>query len=255
MSQPITAIIVDDAAQARKLLRLMLAEHAPQVVVKGEAANVVEALQLAIAAQPDVVFLDIEMPGKSGLQLVEELQNACLQCDVIFTTAYNKYAVQAFRLSAVDYLLKPIDESQLIEAVEKVTGRKNAANGNERLGQLVENLKSGTQDTLSIPIINGYQFVSVGSIVSITADGSYVNIVLADGTTMVVSKNLKYFEQALEGFPQFVRVHRSYLINLQQIKRFERSGRGTIVMNDNSEIDLARDRRDGFFAALEQFKK
>lgn len=225
------------------------------MVVKGEAANVVEALQLAIAAQPDVVFLDIEMPGKSGLQLVEELQNACLQCDVIFTTAYNKYAVQAFRLSAVDYLLKPIDESQLIEAVEKVTGRKNAANGNERLGQLVENLKSGTQDTLSIPIINGYQFVSVGSIVSITADGSYVNIVLADGTTMVVSKNLKYFEQALEGFPQFVRVHRSYLINLQQIKRFERSGRGTIVMNDNSEIDLARDRRDGFFAALEQFKK
>jgi two-component system LytT family response regulator len=255
MSQPITAIIVDDAAQARKLLRLMLAEHAPQVVVKGEAANVVEALQLAIAAQPDVVFLDIEMPGKSGLQLVEELQNACLQCDVIFTTAYNKYAVQAFRLSAVDYLLKPIDESQLIEAVEKVTGRKNAANGNERLGQLLENLKLGTQDTLSIPIINGYQFVSVGSIISITADGSYVNIVLADGAMMVVSKNLKYFEQALEGFQQFVRVHRSYLINLQQMKRFERSGRGTIIMNDNSEIDLARERRDSFFAALELFRK
>ncbi len=255
MSQPITAIIVDDAAQARKLLRLMLAEHAPQVVVKGEAANVVEALQLAITAQPDVVFLDIEMPGKSGLQLAEELHKAALPCDVVFTTAYNKYAVQAFRLSAVDYLLKPIDESQLIEAVEKVTGRKNVANGNERLGQLVENLKSGTQDTLSIPIINGYQFVSVGSIISITADGSYVNIVLADGTTMVVSKNLKYFEQALEGFPQFVRVHRSYLINLQQMKRFERSGRGTIIMNDNSEIDLARERRDSFFAALEQFKK
>jgi two-component system LytT family response regulator len=255
MSQPITAIIVDDAAQARKLLRLMLAEHAPQVVVKGEAANVVEALQLAIAAQPDVVFLDIEMPGKSGLQLAEELHKAALPCDVVFTTAYNKYAVQAFRLSAVDYLLKPIDESQLIEAVEKVIGKKNTANGNQRLGYLVENLKPGNQDTLSIPIMNGYEFVNVGNIVSITADGSYANILLADGSNIVVSKNLKYFEQALEGFPQFVRVHRSYLINLQQIKRFERSGRGTIVMNDNSEIDLARDRRDGFFAALEQFKK
>jgi two-component system LytT family response regulator len=255
MSQAITAIIVDDAAQARKLLRLMLAEYAPQVLVKGEAANVAEALQLAITAQPDVVFLDIEMPGKSGLQLAEELHKAALPCDVVFTTAYNKYAVQAFRLSAIDYLLKPIDESQLIEAVEKVIVRKNAANGNKRLGYLVENLKPGNQDTLSISIMNGYEFVNVSNIVSITADGSYVNIMLADGNTMVVSKNLKYFEQALEGFPQFVRVHRSYLINLQQMKRFERSGRGIIIMNDNSEIDLARDRRDGFFVALEQFMK
>jgi two-component system LytT family response regulator len=255
MSQAITAIIVDDAAQARKLLRLMLAEYAPQVLVKGEAANVAEALQLAITAQPDVVFLDIEMPGKSGLQLAEELHKAALPCDVVFTTAYNKYAVQAFRLSAIDYLLKPIDESQLIEAVEKVIVRKNTANGNQRLGYLVENLKPGNQDTLSISIMNGYEFVNVGNIISITADGSYVNIMLADGNTMVVSKNLKYFEQALEGFPQFVRVHRSYLINLQQMKRFERSGRGIIIMNDNSEIDLARDRRDGFFVALEQFMK
>lgn len=255
MSQTITAIIVDDAAQARRLLRLMLAEHAPQVILKGEATNATEALELVKKEQPDVVFMDIEMPGKSGLQVVEELHNACLPCDVVFTTAYNKYAIQAFRLSAVDYLLKPIDESQLIEAVEKVQAKKTVNNSNRHLEQLVENMKAETPTTLSIPIVNGYEFVKLQNIISITADGSYVNIVLAEGAPIVVSKNLKYFEQALEGFSQFVRVHRSYLINLQQMKRFERSGRGTIIMNDDSEIDLARDRRDGFFAAMDAFTK
>lgn len=255
MSETITAIIVDDAAQARRLLKLMLAEHTPQVVLKGEASNAMEALELVKHQQPDVIFLDIEMPGKSGLQIVEELHKACLPCDVVFTTAYNKYAIQAFRLSAVDYLLKPIDEVQLVEAVQKVEAKKTIANSNRHLEQLVENLKTETPDTISIPIVNGYEFVKLKNIVSIKADGSYVNIILNNGAPIVVSKNLKYFEQALEGYDQFVRVHRSFLINLQQMKRFERSDRGTIIMNDDSEIDLARDRRDGFFAALEQFVK
>lgn len=255
MSDTITSIIVDDAAQARRLLKLMLAEHAPQVVLKGEASNAVEALQLVKQHQPDVVFLDIEMPGKSGLQVVEELHKACLPCDIVFTTAYNKYAIQAFRLSAVDYLLKPIDEKQLVEAVEKVQAKKRVASSNRHLEQLVENLKTETPDTISIPIVNGYEFVKLKDVVSIRADGSYVNIMLSTGVSVVVSKNLKYFEQVLEEYAQFVRVHRSYLVNLQQMKRFERSGRGTIIMNDGSEIDLARDRRDGFFAALEQFAK
>lgn len=255
MNETITAIIVDDALQARRLLKLMLAEHAPQVVLKAEASNASEALELVKEHQPDVIFLDIEMPGKSGLQVVEELHKACLPCDVVFTTAYNKYAIQAFRLSAVDYLLKPIDENQLIEAVQKVLAKKSITNSNRHLEQLVENLKTETPDTISIPIVNGYEFVKLQNIVSIKADGSYVNIILGNGAPIVVSKNLKYFEQALEGFGQFVRVHRSYLINLQQMKRFERSGRGTIIMNDGSEIDLARDRREVFFAALEQYVK
>lgn len=233
----------------------MLAEHAPQVSLLGEASNATEALEMVEKLQPDVIFLDIEMPGKSGLQVVEELHKACLPCDVVFTTAYNKYAIQAFRLSAVDYLLKPIDEVQLVEAVQKVQAKKAVNNSNRHLEQLVENLKTETPTTLSIPIVNGYEFVKLQDIICIKADGSYVNIVLGKGAPIVVSKNLKYFEQALEGFGQFVRVHRSYLINLQQMKRFERSGRGTIIMNDGSEIDLARDRRDGFFAAVEQFAK
>ncbi len=255
MSQNITAIIVDDAAPARRLLKLMLTEHAPQIYLLGEASNANQALDMVKQLQPDVVFLDVEMPGKSGLQVVEELHNACLPCDVVFTTAYNKYAIQAFRLSAVDYLLKPIDEVQLVEAVQKLMVKKAMNNTNMHLKQLVENLKTKTPTSISIPIVNGYEFVKLQNIISIKADGSYVNIILADGQPIVVSKNLKYFEQSLEGFGQFVRVHRSYIINLQQMKRFERSGRGTIVMNDDSEIDLARDRRDGFFAVLEQFAK
>lgn len=255
METKITAIIVDDAAQARRLLRLMLAEHCPQVDLLGDAANATEAMQLVVDKNPDLVFLDIEMPGKSGLQVVEELHKACAPCDIVFTTAYNKYALQAFRLSAVDYLLKPIDETQLVEAVQKVGQRKEAQRSNQRLEQLLQNLKAETPTTLSIPIVNGYEYVKLPEIVSIKADGSYVTITTVGGQSITVSKNLKYFDLALEGAPQFVRVHRSYLINLQQMKRFERSGRGTIIMNDDSEIDLARERRDVFFTALEGFSR
>lgn len=255
METAINAIIVDDASQARNLLRLMLAEYAPDVAILGEAANATEAIALVKSVAVDVIFLDIEMPGKSGLQVVGELHQACLPCDVIFTTAYNKYAIQAFRLSAVDYLLKPIDEKQLQEAVEKIREKKASQQNQQRLEQLIDNLQKETPTTLSLPIANGYEYVAIADIVCIKADGSYAQVFVLGKSPITISKNLKYFEQVLEGFGEFVRVHRSFLINMQQVKRFERSGRGTIIMADGQEVDLARERRDTFFKALEHFAK
>ena len=113
------AILIDDNSQARKLLRLMLLEYAQDVVVIGEAENAESGLRLIENTKADVVFLDIEMPGKTGIQLAEELSNRKIEIAIVFTTAYNSYAIQAFRLSATDYLLKPIQEDQLLEAIEK----------------------------------------------------------------------------------------------------------------------------------------
>ena len=250
----INAVIVDDSSQARKLLRLMLTEIAPDVVIKGEAANVSDAVALIQQVLPDVVFLDIEMPGKSGLQLVDELSRTVVPYEVIFTTAYNEYALKAFRLSAIDYLLKPIDENQLAEAVEKIRLVKSAQQSEIRLQHFLKNMKNEGEATLSVPALNGYIFLKVVDVLYIKANGSYTEIYTAGKPPITVSKNLKYFENALSTFEQFVRVHRSFLVNTQHMKRFDKTDRGTIVMNDDAEIDLARDRREAFFSVVEKQK-
>jgi two-component system LytT family response regulator len=207
----VKAILVDDSDQARKLLRLMLAELDANVEIVGEADHLDAGVKLIRDLTPDVVFLDIEMPGKSGLQILEELPREEVDYDIVFTTAYNDYALKAFRLSAVDYLLKPIDEEQLKDAIGRIRNKTEKKDLRDRLG---------------------------------------VHIRLTDGKSKTISKNLKYFEQALEGQSDFVRVHRSFVINLKHMKVFSRSGRGTILMNSGKQIDLARDRREDFLKLL-----
>lgn len=250
MSQnKINAILVDDSAQARKLLRLMLHELASDVTVVAEAANVLAAVDLIRKLKPDVVFLDIEMPGKSGLQLLEELPREEVNYEIIFTTAFNEYALKAFRLSAIDYLLKPIPEKDLTEALVRLRERKEQKQFKVRFDALTSNLNAEKEKLLCIPVMSGYEYLKLTEIEHIEADGSYTKIVCVDNKTKTVSKNLKYFENALVDQDRFVRVHRSFLINLDQMKTFSRAGRGTITMNSGKEIDLARDRREDFFAS------
>lgn len=249
-SRSISAVIVDDSAQARKLLRLMIDEITQHVCVKGEAANVDDAVKLIQSVKPDVVFLDIDMPSKSGLQLVEEISRDKVPYEIVFTTAYNEYALRAFRLSAIDYLLKPIDEMQLAEAIEKVRKIKFAQQSELRLQSMVKNLKNTQDATISVPSFNGFIFLKVADILYIKANGSYAEIHTIGKSPITVSKNLKYLENTLESFPQFVRVHRSCLINVHQMKRFDKTERGIIIMNDNAEIDLARDKRKVFLSLI-----
>ena len=244
----IKAVLVDDSEQARKLLRLMLKELAPDILVAGEAADVSSAVDLIRKLKPDVVFLDIEMPGKSGLQLLDELPRDEVHYEIIFTTAFNDYALKAFRLSAIDYLLKPILEKDLVEALDRLRDRKDQKELKSRLDALTANLNSEKEKVLCIPVMSGYEYLRLDEIEHIEADGSYTKIMCVDSKTKTVSKNLKYFENALLDQERFIRVHRSFLINLDQMRAFSRTGRGTIVMKSGKEIDLARDRREDFFA-------
>jgi two-component system LytT family response regulator len=247
----VKAILVDDSDQARKLLRLMLAELDANVEIVGEADHLDAGVKLIREMTPDVVFLDIEMPGKSGLQILEELPREEVDYDIVFTTAYNDYALKAFRLSAVDYLLKPIDKEQLKDAIGRIRNKTEKKELRDRLGALGDNLKKEKSiQKLALPVQSGYEFVHLHEIEFMEADGSYVHIRLTDGKSKTISKNLKYFEQALEGQSDFVRVHRSFVINLKHMKVFSRSGRGTILMNSGKQIDLARDRREDFLKLL-----
>ena len=246
------AIIIDDSPQARKLLLMMLEEHVNDLEVIGEAEQAVQGLALIKEHHPDVVFLDIEMPGKSGIQLAEQLLNKKINPAIVFTTAYNDYALKAFRLSAIDYLLKPINENHLEEAIEKIKKLHPKAEEEKKLKNFIDNYEENLPKTLSVPSTSGYIFIKINEIQYIKADGSYTHIYTVSEKTITVSKNLKYFETALEGYPQFARVHRSYLINIFQMKKFDKHNRGEIVMNDGVLIDLARDRRDEFFEILDK---
>ncbi len=254
-NQSIKAIIVDDSPQARKLLRLMLQEFAPDINIVNEAENGNHGIAAIKLHQPHVVFLDIDMPEKSGIQLAEELIEENIQCQIIFTTAFNQYAINAFRLSAIDYLLKPINEQQLLESVEKIRQNVQLKTAQEQLKVLSQNLKPNEKQVICIPIQNGYDYININDIEYLEADGSYVHLFLMDKKQKTVSKNLKYFEQALESFSNFVRVHRSFIINLDLMKSFSKSGRGTIIMQNGKEVDLARDRRSSFLEILEKIGK
>ena len=248
------AILIDDNSQARKLLRLMLLEYAQDVVVIGEAENAESGLRLIENTKADVVFLDIEMPGKTGIQLAEELSNRKIEIAIVFTTAYNSYAIQAFRLSATDYLLKPIQEDQLLEAIDKLRNQITFSEYHNKLDALKINLRETPSKLLCIPVQGGSEFVPVEEIIYLEADGSYVNVVCINGRNRVVSKNLKYFENSLNGLTQFVRTHRSFIVNMDYLF-FHSKSESNILLKNGIKIPVSRERKQSLIDFLTNLNK
>jgi len=196
-----------------------------------------------------LVFLDIEMPRKSGLTLLDELAGAEYIPDIIFTTAYNQYAIDAFRLSAIDYLLKPIDEKLLEKAVEKAMERNRAKEFSLQLTHLLHNLKEENDRCISVPVRGGFEFIKVNEILFLEADGSYTRINTVKNKPVLVSRNLKYFESQLAGLPNFFRIHRSFLVNMNQVSKVEKN---QALMSNGFAADISADRKEEF---LEQMRK
>lgn len=222
----------------------MLLELAPNVCVLGEADSADEGLKMVQEHNPDALFLDIEMPGKSGLQLAELLIENKFKGNVVFTTAYNEYAIKAFRLSAIDYLLKPIQESQLIEAVEKLSTEKRIRDNEIRLLALSANLREEKTDVLCIPTLHGFEYIPISEVEYLEADGSYVNIYCINNRKKTVSKNLKFFEAALEKCTSFVRTHRSFLVNMNFVANYSKADAAHhLILKRNVKIPVSRERK------------
>lgn len=245
------AIIVDDSPQARKLLRLILMELAPSISIVQECGNAEDGQKSILELRPDLVFLDIEMPGKSGLQLAEELIENNVNCAIVFTTAYNEYAINAFRLSAVDYLLKPIQEDQLLEAIEKVRDRKNLEDSRVKMEALAKNMKESKPDVLCVPIQGGFEYIPLKDILYLEADGSYVRIACANEKHKLVAKNLKYFENSLKGATNFVRAHRSFIVNMTEVVAYSKSTGGSLVLGTSKIIPVSRERKSAVLEFLD----
>ena len=243
------ALIVDDEQNARESMRILLEAFCPDVAVVGEASDVPETVKAIIQHKPDVVFLDIEMPGYSGLQLLDFFDQPNFK--IIFTTAYDAYAIKAFELSAVAYLLKPVDGEKLQKAVDKCRQQLDMETYKQQLETLQSNYNGSDEPAqrLAIPVGHGYQFVAPSEILFLKAEGAYCNVVLSNQRKLLVSKKLGVMHELLE-HPRLFRCGRSYVVNLDHVDKFEKTDGGTITMVGGEEIALAKDLRAAFLERL-----
>lgn len=241
----IKALIVDDEENGRQILQNMLRDYCTGVEIVGTAASVKEARSLADEHFPDVVFLDIEMPVENGFKLLEYYEE--LPFEVVFTTAYDQYAVKAFKFSALDYLLKPIDLEELRNSVEKVKENKHISK-KKQYDSLQFNINNNLKK-LALPTLEGYSFVDLDEIIYCEASNNYTIIYVTNGVKTVVSKTLREYEDLLVEF-NFFRVNRSHLINLKYIQEYRRARRPVIIMSDGKEILLASSRKKEFLDKL-----
>lgn len=247
------ALIIDDAPQARKLLRLMLAEISADMKVVEEAENADDAIILIKKHQPDLLFLDIEMPGKNGLQLLEILQTENLNPETIFITAYNQFAIQAFKLSAIDYLLKPFRKAELQQAIEKAKEQISLKKSQQHLNILLNNLKTDNQQILSIPLNYGYEYLPIETIEFLEANGAYTFFHLKDKRKILVSKNLRNYENILCSLDNFAKINRSYIINLLCVKSFLKEDRGSVVLQNGKNIKISPNYTEDFFKKISSY--
>ncbi|MEM7109515.1 MAG: response regulator [Bacteroidota bacterium] len=242
----IKALIVDDEPDVRTVLRSALRNFS-FIEVKDEAANVPEAVRKIHQHQPELVFLDIEMPGYNGLQLLEFFNVSEVRFEIIFVTAYDEYAIKAFKLSAFDYLLKPIDPGQLEETLNRY--RKSRSNQFliERTAQLQKAYEpSGKLDKIAISSTNGIVFISLSEIILFEASGTYTTLFKTGSTKIVASKPLGEFENLLNDHPDFFRSHRSFLINLKHIDRLETVEGDIIYLKNDHKVALSRYKKKEF---------
>ncbi len=249
--QEIKAFIVDDEFQSRSLLIKMLQQYFPEISVVGQAAAVEDGLKGINKYQPNIVFLDIQMKGETGFDLLSRLPE--ISFSLIFTTAFDKYAIKAFRFNAIDYLLKPIVADELVEAVNKASQRGPSALSASKIQveQLYHDIQNPQKihDKIAIPTGEGFIVVPINEIVYCHADSNYTKFFLSDKKCILSSYTLKQYDEILTS-QSFFRAHRSYLINLSHVKMYRRGEGGEIVMSNGHEIELSRAHKDEFLHLL-----
>lgn len=244
----ITAVIVDDELRGRIALRQKLKNYCPQVEVIDEASSGAEGIKLIEKHHPQIVFLDIEMPLMNGFEMLQCLPDKDFH--LIFTTAYDQYAIKAIRYAAFDYLLKPIDVEELQSSVRKIMLSSPQNHTQERLQMLEQNLQNrNALQKIAIPSMEGLHFFDVGDIVYLKAESNYTNIHFMNHPRVVASKTLRDFEDLLPS-ETFFRPHHSYIINLRYIKRYLKGDGGQIEMLNGDYVDVARRKKEEFLRII-----
>ena len=237
----IKALIIDDESHARKMLAMLLQDADVQVEVLGEASSAEEGIELLKVHQPEVLFLDIDMPGLSGMQLAE-MFGEDRDFEIIFITGHHEHASKAFRVKALDFLMKPVSPRELDEALERLQSALETR-------QKPLNI---SDDRIALPMLNGLELVSTTEILVLEAERAYTNIKLKNGENKLVSKRLKLFEDLLSNRENFKRVHRSYLVNMNEVNRYTKA-ESLLILKGGVEVPVSKEHKeevDNFFNQL-----
>jgi two-component system LytT family response regulator len=242
------SIIIDDEPQNAAVLKTDLTTHCSAVEVIGVCHSAKEGILAIKKEKPDLVFLDIEMPWMNGFEMLEMLDN--INFSIIFTTAHDQFAAKAFRISAVDYLLKPIDANDLKEAVRKALHKNEQQHGNVHIENLLRNMRQpSTEQKIAFPQREGYEFVDVASIIYCQAEGAYTKIFMNDKKTMLISRTLGDVEELLP--PElFQRIHHSTVVNVSHIAQFLRTDGGFVVLKNGEKLSVSKAKKEMLMARL-----
>jgi len=251
----IKTILVDDEPRGINSLKHMLEMNCPEIKVIDECSSADEAREKIELLKPDLVFLDIVMPGKTSLHMLNELTG--IDFEIIFVTAHNEFTIQAFKFSAVDYLLKPVDEDLLTEAVKKATKRIAGVSLSKNVETLIYNVQrkhSPYEMKLCIPSLKGFQVVEIENIIYCEAESSYTVFHLINNQKITASKSIIEYEILLQD-SGFVRVHKSFLVNMHHVKEYQRGEGGTVILSNNMEVEVSRRKKDLFIAKMKELYK
>lgn len=248
----LSAILVEDEEASRITLRNYLQKYCPQVELLGEAIDIKEGYKLIQEKQPKLVFLDVEMPYGNAFDLLEKFDT--LDFEVVFVTAFSKYALEALNLSASNYLLKPVSIDQLVDAVEKVSQRVKDKQSIQASNILLENLSIENKQLkkMVLPMLEGFEVVVLKDIIRCEANDNLTDLYLLDGTKRTVCRTLKFYENVLSDY-DFIRVHKSHIINVNYVKRYIKGKGGEVMLTNGTEVRVSPTRKQAFLERFAQF--
>jgi len=246
----IRAIIIDDEQHCRKTLMLLLKEYCPDVQVVDQCSDAESGIKAIQKFKPDLTFLDIEMPRMNGFEMLEHFSE--ISFSIVFTTGYDQYAIKAFRFYAIDYLLKPVESKELIAAVQRVKARTQLPTA-EQFQMLFNKINSQGEifPKIPVPTSDGFEFIPVDQILFCEAHDNYTFLNLKAKKKIIACRMLKDVEEQLSEFPNFVRIHHSYIININEVKKYIRGEGGYVLMSDDTSVNVSRSRKE---ALLKMFK-
>jgi len=251
MTEPkLKTVIIDDESKARETIIDMLALYCPELEVIGEAHDVLSGIQLIKSKKPELVFLDIKMPDGTGFDLLNRIDNK--DFSLIFLTAFDEYAVKAFKFSAIDYLLKPLDPDELITAVDRVKSYRE--NDKDDLSVLLDNLKSIKKDSKKIVLktTESIFLINIADIIRCESSGNYTKFYLTNQKPVLVSHTLKEYDDILSEY-NFFRTHQSHLVNLNHVVRLDKADGGVLIMSEKQHVPIATRKKDALINALGDF--
>ena len=246
----IQAILIDDEVHCVDTLNMLIHDFCPDVQVMEQCMSAKQGLAAVKKHHPNLVFLDIEMPVMNGFEFLEQFTD--IPFSVIFTTSYDQYAIKAIRFSALDYLLKPIDPKELITAVQKVQEKKLHPSP-EQVRMLMDQVhnKGNKITRVAIPTSEGFELIPAEEIIYCEADDNYTHLFLKNKRKIIACRTLKEVEEQLADFASFLRVHHSYMVNLNEVNKYVRGEGGYLIMSDNTTVNVSRSRKDALLKLFE----